>query len=340
MNKIWYYRRGLDTYGPFSPQELKALAASGQLLLTDDVKKDPSSEWTQAVNVRGLISAIVVTDPGSTQRDSYLAERSGPTSADTPVAAQSETNTPTVPDSDSRDAIKELMTNQAKDPSAMDEWYYTRDGQRSGPMKSDRLKALATAGGIGPDDLVWKQGMDAWVVASQIKGLLPAATLAQIGPPPLPAPSTNPHPPAYQSANDPTASQSALGGQANSRVSTVPNDANREVSHSATQSPRKGFAITGLVLGICGVVISIIPCLYFIGIIPDLLGIVFSSLALLKVRAGTGSGRRMAIGGLVCGIIGVLLWLVLIIAASKSLSDAGDAFRKLDQEMNKARSRF
>jgi hypothetical protein len=191
MNKLWYYRRGSEEHGPFSPQEIKALAVSGQLITSDDVRKDPSTEWTQAANVKGLIPAVIATEPVSSQWDSSLAKNSEPANADTPSDTPSLFNTPAKPDTDSRDAVKESSSNQGKDPPAMDEWYYTQNGQRSGPIKSDRLKALATSGGLGPDDLVWKQGMDGWVKASQIKGLLPLAQQASNAPPPLPVASAS-----------------------------------------------------------------------------------------------------------------------------------------------------
>jgi len=191
MNKLWYYRRGSEAYGPFSPQELKALAVSGQLLASDDVRKDPSTEWTQAANVKGLIPSVIATESVSTQWDSYLAKNSEPANVETPSDTPSLINTPTTPDTDSQDAINESQTDQGKDPSAMDEWYYTQNGQRLGPIKSDRLKALATSGGLGSDDLVWKQGMDGWVKASQIKGLLPLTPPASNAPPPLPVVSAS-----------------------------------------------------------------------------------------------------------------------------------------------------
>ncbi len=42
-----------------------------------------------------------------------------------------------------------------------------------GPVPSDELGELALRGIIGPDDLVWRAGMAAWVVASRIQGLIP-----------------------------------------------------------------------------------------------------------------------------------------------------------------------
>jgi hypothetical protein len=66
------------------------------------------------------------------------------------------------------------------------EWHYTKNGQRFGPVSGQQLKELAAKGGIGPDDLVWKEGMPQWVPASKIKGLLPSSAPNATEPPPVP----------------------------------------------------------------------------------------------------------------------------------------------------------
>jgi hypothetical protein len=65
------------------------------------------------------------------------------------------------------------------------EWYYSVGGQRSGPVTGADLKQLAQAGRLGPDDLVWKDGMAEWQPASKLKGLFPPPA-PRPGPPELP----------------------------------------------------------------------------------------------------------------------------------------------------------
>jgi TM2 domain-containing membrane protein YozV len=55
------------------------------------------------------------------------------------------------------------------------EWYYSVDGDRQGPIGGAELKKLAEAGTLKPTDLVWKDGMADWVQARSIKGLFGAA---------------------------------------------------------------------------------------------------------------------------------------------------------------------
>lgn len=66
------------------------------------------------------------------------------------------------------------------------QWHYTEKGQQRGPISAGELKAKADNGGLGPNDLVWKEGMAEWVPASKVKGLLGTPQAAAPSPPPLP----------------------------------------------------------------------------------------------------------------------------------------------------------
>lgn len=41
-------------------------------------------------------------------------------------------------------------------------WYYARSGEQVGPIESDVFARLAGEGAIGPDTLVWREGMTDW----------------------------------------------------------------------------------------------------------------------------------------------------------------------------------
>lgn len=42
------------------------------------------------------------------------------------------------------------------------QWFYANNGQRSGPVSDAEFQALVSAGTIGPETLVWRQGMANW----------------------------------------------------------------------------------------------------------------------------------------------------------------------------------
>lgn len=60
------------------------------------------------------------------------------------------------------------------------QWYYSRDGARIGPLSAIELKRAADNGHITRADWVWKEGLPKWVPAARVKGLFPDA------PPPVP----------------------------------------------------------------------------------------------------------------------------------------------------------
>lgn len=64
-------------------------------------------------------------------------------------------------------------------------WWYAKRDKRFGPYSTSELKGAATAGQMASTDLIWKEGMDNWLPASSVKGLIPVAGPAV--PPPLPA---------------------------------------------------------------------------------------------------------------------------------------------------------
>lgn len=66
------------------------------------------------------------------------------------------------------------------------------------------------------------------------------------------------------------------------------------------QQPGKGFAIASMVLGIVS--------FFCFAFITGLLGIVFGGVAKSK-----GSRSSMATAGIVCGVIGVALWLLMLL---------------------------
>lgn len=65
----------------------------------------------------------------------------------------------------------------------------------------------------------------------------------------------------------------------------------------------QGLGIAGFVLGLVALIISFIPCVGLWALIPGILGIVFSAIALSQT-AGTNASKGLIIAGLVLSIIG------------------------------------
>ncbi len=63
-------------------------------------------------------------------------------------------------------------------------WYHSQDGQQLGPVSKQELKALADAGDLSPDDLVWNNSWDDWRPASSLANLFSQSSNS---PPPIAA---------------------------------------------------------------------------------------------------------------------------------------------------------
>ncbi len=87
-------------------------------------------------------------------------------------------------------------------------WYFSRDGQQSGPLTYADLKAKADEGVLKPrTDLVWKEGMADWAPIGEVDGLFERHEMAP--PPPEPDAATLD---AILTAGDPDVSQRSFGG--------------------------------------------------------------------------------------------------------------------------------
>lgn len=82
----------------------------------------------------------------------------------------------------------------------------------------------------------------------------------------------------------------------------------------AARTPPKGLSVAGMACGVGGLVMMLAPCLWLAAIVPDVLGVVLSAVALNKVGRGEQQGRGMAVAGLVCGLVGTVLYVVSWVA--------------------------
>lgn len=174
----------------------------------------------------------------------------------------------------------------------MTEWYYGKDGLQSGPVDEATLRARAASGEIGPDDLVWCEGMESWRPYREVLG--------PDSPPPLESqpgrndgeatagePSPVPASPYAPPATDP-------GG--------VPGPAD-----PGTNS----FAVVSLV---CGILSLVFFCLCG-GIFLGVPAVIFGHLSLnqLNAEGNRQDGRGMAVAGLVCGYCGLAITLFFML---------------------------
>jgi len=86
---------------------------------------------------------------------------------------------------------------------------------------------------------------------------------------------------------------------------------------AAEQPGPPGLAIAGFVCGVVGLVLSAIVVCFFIGGPVAIVGVVLSAIGFRQANE-RGAKRGLAIAGLVCGIIGVLIALGITIGGIAS----------------------
>lgn len=112
-------------------------------------------------------------------------------------------------------------------------WYYARGEVERGPFTTIQIKALANAGKLRQDDLVWKEGMENWTSAKEVAELFPTDR---------PAGEAKPAAPSTLASESPTTTRAAYP----------------ELSAGATPELTQLFTIGGracLVLGLLCVVL-------------------------------------------------------------------------------------
>jgi predicted secreted protein len=71
----------------------------------------------------------------------------------------------------------------------MSTWFYGKGGQKQGPVSDEELRNLINSGAVGPNDLVWKEGMADWQKVSTVPGLVFSPDAS--GPEPVPPSEPN-----------------------------------------------------------------------------------------------------------------------------------------------------
>jgi len=157
------------------------------------------------------------------------------------------------------------------------EWYYSQNSTQLGPVSDAQLRAMLASGDLAATELVWREGMRDWAIASAVAELassLPNPGLTGGGVPPRP-PQAVPHPSPYAPPSG--------------HLPYVP------------QPPTSALAIASLVCGIVG----LMTCLF----LPGIPAVICGHLALNRIAEPGANlqGRGLAIAGLIMGYIGVVI---------------------------------
>jgi hypothetical protein len=175
-----------------------------------------------------------------------------------------------------------------------DEWFYSFAGKQHGPLPCDAVRDLLQSGQLGPDSLVWRQGMGDWTPASAVTDLWVKKSaidpVAGLSLPPQPMAVSSPEAAAVM---PPVPSASEISAQQAWQMGIV---------------PQSGLAIASLVCGIIGLILC------YVNILGALPAVICGHMALRRIRESEFpmSGRGMAVAGLVMGYLGLLFQVAMI----------------------------
>jgi hypothetical protein len=141
MDSTLYIRVRGRVLGPYDQEKLQSLARRGQLSRMHELSEDGAS-WVRAANYPELFTGAQAEMP--TPRNTEAA--SGPV------------------------YLGGEATSTAPHPQAQQQWFYTSGGAQRGPVDFSNLQLLVGTNQVRPEDLVWSEGMPAWIPASQILG--------------------------------------------------------------------------------------------------------------------------------------------------------------------------
>lgn len=98
--------------------------------------------------------------------------------------------------------------------------------------------------------------------------------------------------------------------------------------YTGQRGPNNGLGQAGLVVGVLGLVLSVFPWTFWLGIILGVLGLVFGLVGHSRARKGEATNARPALIGAISGglaiAIGLIVMVVLIGHATKSISNKID----------------
>ena len=200
----------------------------------------------------------------------------------------------------------------------MIEWFYGKGCQQFGPIDEVTLSARIATGEIGPQDLVWNEGMDSWKPLQEIRHLAPSGNDSQS------QDSEGLTPELSQSSYAPPAEikAPALDDSFVDEVPQSPYSPPVEGVEGASYTPGPSLPVTnGLAIAsmICGILSLVFFCFcggLFLGIPAVICG--HLSLNQLNAPGNSQQGRGMAIAGLICGYLGIAILIIMMLGGNGS----------------------
>jgi uncharacterized RDD family membrane protein YckC len=208
-------------------------------------------------------------------------------------------------------------------------WYVAIKGKRQGPLSGNQIRQMATNGTIGPDDLLWKEGMAQWVRCDSVKGLFPpaAGSVASSQLAPMPprvggGPSRVAGPPPRRAATPPVVAGAFANQGLDPLAGGVPGGLGSQVpglvAKNQTTASGQGLADLQFAEFMPRVGAALLDALFLVLVACLPMGLVFGVVG--AAAASADSPGLMLSGQLVAQVLGLLLgaaYFVLLDASQK-----------------------
>jgi GYF domain 2/Domain of unknown function (DUF4190) len=259
--ETWYVRARGRIQGPLSWAQLRALRDRGQLARFDQISRDRQS-WAPADSLEHLFPRA---GAGGAFVPAAQAKNRGPRRGSEPEEVGF-----LIIDDDASAAGAIVAPGRAG--PAADEpagWYYAESGAPQGPVGLTELERLASDGRIGPGTLYWRSGLEQWTPGSDLPELNrlwlyeadPGAATGGLMQP-LPGRRIEPVPAPEAPQINPLAILSlalnlfcGIGNLAAIGAGAV---ALRQIARSNATLAGRGIALAGVIVGILGLVTSVL----------------------------------------------------------------------------------
>lgn len=185
--EAWFCLHGGQRIGPLGFADLKLRASGGQLdALADQVWTVGMDAWKPAGEIAGLFDretsesedtqvAMSCSKPEDSSGSSECKERGKLEKQANPEEKTSPEEK--APSGDEPTLEEERAAAGRLGEAPHDAWFYTREGERIGPLSFGELKIRVAEGLVHPrTDLAWTVGMETWKPAGEIEGLFERRT--------------------------------------------------------------------------------------------------------------------------------------------------------------------
>jgi len=161
MQTSFFVSHAGQTYGPWTVGEITSRIAKMELIATDYIYDDASSNWIPLMECKAIIEALRQQKPAAPPSAPPPKATAPESKPEIDLVVHTSTITPTVSETD---------------PSG--EWFVQKDTHRYGPFTYQGLVKALQEKSVFDYDLVWKKGMEKWVRVAEHELFNPEAIRA------------------------------------------------------------------------------------------------------------------------------------------------------------------